>query len=131
MRQKIIASNGSIQSIKEIPDNIKALYKTVWEIPQRTIIDMAADRGAFVCQSQSMNLYFKEPNFAKLSSAMMYAWEKGLKTIVYYTRTQAAREAIKFTVDKKIEDSMKAESSIEEGIACSLDNPETCEICSS
>jgi ribonucleoside-diphosphate reductase alpha chain len=139
LRQKIIASNGSIQNIQEIPNHIKPLYKTVWEISQKTIIDLAADRGAYVCQSQSMNLYFKDANFAKLSSAYMYAWKKGLKTIVYYTRTTAAREAIKFTVDKDIEKQMQSPppsqpQSLEEnleGIACSLDNPEACEMCSS
>jgi len=139
LRQKIIASNGSIQNILEIPETIKTLYKTVWEISQRTIIDMAADRGAYVCQSQSMNLYFKDATFAKLSSAYMYAWKKGLKTIVYYTRTTAARDAVKFTVDKDIEKQMQSpppsqtkilEESLE-GIACSLDNPEACEMCSS
>ena len=139
LRQKIIISSGSIQNISEIPDNIKSLYKTVWEIPQRVIIDMAADRGAFTCQSQSMNLYFKDANFAKLSSAYMYGWKKGLKTIVYYTRTTAAREAIKFTVDKEIEKQMQqsppsssrlSEEDLE-GIVCSLDNPEACEMCGS
>jgi ribonucleoside-diphosphate reductase alpha chain len=139
LRQKIIASNGSIQNILEIPETIKTLYKTVWEISQRTIIDMAADRGAYVCQSQSMNLYFKDATFAKLSSAYMYAWKKGLKTIVYYTRTTAARDAVKFTVEKDIEKQMQSpppsqtkilEESLE-GIACSLDNPEACEMCSS
>lgn len=134
IRQKIIASNGSIQNISEIPQNIKDIYKTVWEIPQRVIIDMAADRGAFVCQSQSMNLYFKDAVFAKLSSAFMYGWKKGLKTVVYYTRTTAARDAIKFTVDKDIEKEVKDDSKSSddnmEGIACSLDNPDSCEMCS-
>lgn len=134
IRQKIIASNGSIQNISEIPQNIKDIYKTVWEIPQRVIIDMAADRGAFVCQSQSMNLYFKDAVFAKLSSAFMYGWKRGLKTVVYYTRTTAARDAIKFTVDKDIEkevkDNSKSSDDNMEGIACSLDNPDSCEMCS-
>lgn len=128
IRQLIIAHNGSIQSIAVIPDEIKQLYKTVWEISQKVVIDMAADRGPFIDQSQSMNLYFKNATFAKLSSAFMYAWEKGLKTIVYYTRTQGAREAIKFTVDKNIEEQAKREEM--EGIACSLDDPEGCEACS-
>jgi ribonucleoside-diphosphate reductase alpha chain len=132
LRQKIIAANGSIQNIPEIPDHIKPLYKTVWEISQRAIIDMAADRGTFTCQSQSMNLYFKDANFAKLSSAYIYAWKKGLKTIVYYTRTTAARDAIKFTVDKDIEKEMqKSNEEAMEGIVCSLDNPEACVMCSS
>jgi ribonucleoside-diphosphate reductase alpha chain len=134
MRQKIIVANGSIQSIPEIPDNLKQLYKTVWEISQKTIIDLAADRGAYICQSQSMNLYFKDANFAKLSSAYMYGWKKGLKTIVYYTRTMAAREAIKFTVDKEIEKEVQQQAkkdTVEEEIACSLDDPDSCVMCGS
>jgi ribonucleoside-diphosphate reductase alpha chain len=103
MKNKIIASNGSVQNIPEIPQDIKELYKTVWEIKQRTIIDMAADRGAFICQSQSLNLFIAEPNFAKLTSMHFYAWEKGLKTGMYYLRTKPAATAIKFTVDKQYE----------------------------
>lgn len=99
IRNKIIAHDGSIQGIPEIPDDIKRLYRTVWEMSQKVLIDHSAIRAPYVCQSQSLNLYFKNPTTAKLSSAYMYAWKKGLKTIVYYTRTSAAREAIKFTVD--------------------------------
>ncbi|MFM9008512.1 MAG: ribonucleoside-diphosphate reductase subunit alpha, partial [Bacteroidota bacterium] len=101
MKNKIIAANGSIQNIAEIPQDIKELYKTVWEIKQRTIIDMAADRGAYICQSQSLNLFIAEPNFAKLTSMHFYAWERGLKTGMYYLRTKPATTAIKFTVDKQ------------------------------
>jgi ribonucleoside-diphosphate reductase alpha chain len=103
MKNKVIANNGSIQNISEIPEEIKELYKTVWEIKQRTIIDMAADRGAYICQSQSLNLFIAEPNFAKLTSMHFYAWEKGLKTGMYYLRTKPAANAIKFTVDKQYE----------------------------
>ena len=103
MKNKIIAANGSIQHIPEIPSDIKELYKTVWEIKQRTIIDMAAERGAFICQSQSLNLFIAEPNFAKLTSMHFYAWELGLKTGMYYLRTKPAATAIKFTVDKQYE----------------------------
>ncbi|EGW34140.1 uncharacterized protein SPAPADRAFT_49208 [Spathaspora passalidarum NRRL Y-27907] len=99
MRNKIIMENGSIQNIASIPQEIKDLYKTVWEISQRVIIDMAADRGKFVDQSQSMNIYLKQPTFGKLTSCHFYAWEKGLKTGMYYLRTQAATRAIQFTVD--------------------------------
>jgi ribonucleoside-diphosphate reductase alpha chain len=99
LKNKIIAANGSVQNIKEIPDNIKALYKTVWEISQKVIINMAADRGAYICQSQSMNLFVQDANFAKLSSMHFYAWKAGLKTGMYYLRTKAAADAIKFTVD--------------------------------
>lgn len=100
MRQKLIAANGSIQSIPEIPQNIKDIYKTVWEISQKSIIDMSADRGAYICQSQSLNIHLTNPNFGKLTSMHFYAWKKGLKTGMYYLRTNAAADAIKFTLDK-------------------------------
>ncbi len=100
MRQKLIAANGSIQNIPEIPQNIKDIYKTVWEISQKAIIDMSADRGAFICQSQSLNIHLTNPNFGKLTSMHFYAWKKGLKTGMYYLRTNAAADAIKFTLDK-------------------------------
>lgn len=100
MRQKLIAANGSIQAIPEIPQNIKDIYKTVWEISQKAIIDMSADRGAYICQSQSLNIHLTNPNFGKLTSMHFYAWKKGLKTGMYYLRTNAAADAIKFTLDK-------------------------------
>ncbi len=98
LKNELIRNNGSVQNIDAIPADIKELYKTVWEIKQKTIIDMAADRGAFICQSQSMNLFVESPNFGKLSSMHFYAWEKGLKTGMYYLRTKAAADPIKFTV---------------------------------
>jgi len=101
MKNKIIAENGSIQNIPEIPADIKELYKTVWEIKMRNIIDMAADRGAYICQSQSLNLFVSSPNAAKLTSMHFYAWKKGLKTGMYYLRTQAAAQAVKFTVENQ------------------------------
>jgi ribonucleotide reductase alpha subunit len=103
MKNRIVGENGSIQNIDEIPENIKALYKTVWEISQKVIINMAADRGAFICQSQSMNLFVQNASASKLTSMHFYAWEKGLKTGIYYLRTKAAVDAIKFTVDKQAE----------------------------
>ncbi len=103
MKTKIIAANGSIQNIAEIPADIKELYKTVWEIKQRNIIDMAADRGAFICQSQSLNLFVDAPNSSKLTSMHFYAWKKGLKTGMYYLRSQAATQAVQFTVEKQAE----------------------------
>lgn len=109
MKNKIMAHNGSIQNIEEIPDNIKALYKTVWEIKQKDLIDMAADRGAFIDQSQSLNVFIDQPNHAKLTSMHFYGWKAGLKTGMYYMRTKPASQAIKFTVpsdsfgDKKLE----------------------------
>lgn len=101
MKNKIIAANGSIQKIDEIPADIKELYKTVWEIKQRNLIDMAADRGAFICQSQSLNLFVESPTTSKLTSMHFYAWKKGLKTGMYYLRTQAATQAVQFTVEKQ------------------------------
>lgn len=100
MRQKLIATNGSVQPIPEIPQNIKDIYKTVWEISQKAIIDMSADRGAYICQSQSLNIHLKDPNFGKLTSMHFYAWKKGLKTGMYYLRSTAAADAIQFTLDK-------------------------------
>lgn len=100
MRQKLIATNGSVQPIPEIPQHIKDIYKTVWEISQKAIIDMSADRGAYICQSQSLNIHLTDPNFGKLTSMHFYAWKKGLKTGMYYLRSTAAADAIKFTLDK-------------------------------
>ncbi|MFD0792605.1 ribonucleoside-diphosphate reductase subunit alpha [Mucilaginibacter litoreus] len=101
MKDRIISANGSIQDIAEIPADIKELYKTVWEIKMRNIIDMAADRGAYICQSQSLNLFISSPNASKLTSMHFYAWKKGLKTGMYYLRTQAASQAVKFTIESQ------------------------------
>ena len=101
MKNKIIANNGSVQNINAIPADIKELYKTVWEIKQRNLIDMAADRGAYICQSQSLNLFVDTPTVAKLTSMHFYAWKKGLKTGMYYLRTQAATQAVQFTIEKQ------------------------------
>jgi ribonucleoside-diphosphate reductase alpha chain len=139
LKSKIISANGSVQDIPEIPENIKELYKTVWEIKQKTVIDMAADRGAYICQSQSLNLFIQNPNFAKLTSMHFYGWKKGLKTGMYYLRTKAAVDAIKFTVEtthneevpKEVlgnEDELILQRKTE--MACSLDNPDACESCS-
>jgi ribonucleoside-diphosphate reductase alpha chain len=101
MKNKIIFHNGSVQAIDEIPQGIKNIYKTAWEIKQRTIIDMAADRGAYICQSQSLNLFVDTPSASKLTSMHFYGWKKGLKTGMYYLRTQAATQAVQFTVEKQ------------------------------
>ena len=132
MRQKIMTANGSVQNIKEVPQNLKALYKTAWEISQKAIIEQSADRGAYICQSQSLNIFMENANFGKLTSMHFYGWEKGLKTGMYYLRTKAATDAIKFTVEKTIASepaSIDVETQQAE-IACSLDNPENCEMCS-
>ncbi len=138
LKNDIIAANGSIQNLDVIPQNIKDLYKTVWEIKQKDLIDMAADRGAYICQSQSLNLFVQNPNFGKLTSMHFYAWKKGLKTGMYYLRTKAATDAIKFTVEKQAavqpEVLQQAPKTVEEqqaAIACSLDDPESCEACGS
>jgi ribonucleoside-diphosphate reductase alpha chain len=143
LKNKIIGANGSIQNISEIPDNIKELYKTVWEIKQKAIIDMAADRGAYICQSQSLNIFMETPNMAKLTSMHFYAWKKGLKTGMYYLRSKAAAEAIKFTVQTQGEKQFTpvvneirpavavVGADVQADISCSLDNPEDCEACGS
>jgi len=100
LKNKLIAANGSVQNIDEIPENLKELYRTAWEISQKDIIEMSADRGAYIDQSQSLNIFMENANFAKLTSMHFYGWEKGLKTGMYYLRTKAARDAIQFTVDK-------------------------------
>jgi ribonucleoside-diphosphate reductase alpha chain len=99
IRSQIMAENGSIANIKEIPANIRELFKTVWEIPQKTLIQMSRDRAPFICQSQSLNLFLAEPTYAKITSMHMFAWKQGLKTGCYYLRTKAASSAQKFTVD--------------------------------
>lgn len=137
IKNKIVAANGSVQDIAEIPENIKEVYKTVWEIKQRAVIDMAADRGAFIDQSQSLNLFIQDPNFAKLSSMHFYAWKKGLKTGMYYLRTKAATDAIKFTVEGHSNHNIVATTqtvSKEEAMAeisCSIDNKDDCLACGS
>ncbi|TAG57603.1 MAG: ribonucleoside-diphosphate reductase subunit alpha [Cytophagales bacterium] len=134
IKNKLMTANGSVQNIAEIPQNIKDIYKTVWEIKQKTIIDMSADRGAYICQSQSLNIYMTEPNFGKMTSMHFYAWKKGLKTGMYYLRTTAAADAVKFTVEKQAEPSLVPLINDEQKVAdmvCSLDNPEGCEACGS
>ncbi|MCC5917765.1 MAG: ribonucleoside-diphosphate reductase subunit alpha [Cryomorphaceae bacterium] len=158
MKNEIIRANGSVQHIENIPEEIKVLYKTVWEMSMKDIIDMAADRGIFIDQSQSLNLFVESPNLGKLTSMHFYAWKKGLKTGMYYLRTKSATDAIKFTVGKKAvaEPSITAESlqqrqvdtktlgekrsqellaangyTAEEALACSIDNPDECEACGS
>ena len=124
--------DGSIQNIQEIPQNLKDLYKTAWEISQKAIIDQAADRGAYICQSQSLNIFMENANFGKLTSMHFYGWEKGLKTGMYYLRTKAATDAIKFTIDKNVvaEPTAKSIEEAQAEVACSLDDPDNCEMCS-
>lgn len=135
MKNRLIAANGSVQNIDEIPDNIKLLYRTAWEISQRSILDMAADRGAYICQSQSLNIFMENVTNSKLTSMHFHAWKSGLKTGMYYLRTKAAVDAIQFTVDKKykIKDSPTVpEFTQEEAIEmCSIENDDDCEMCGS
>lgn len=129
MKNRIIAENGSIQNISSIPGDLKEIYKTVWEISQRVIIDMAADRGAFIDQSQSLNIHLADPNYGKLTSMHFYGWKKGLKTGMYYMRSRPAVDAIKFTVDQE---ALKNDKSKEDlaTMVCSLENKDACMMCS-
>lgn len=156
MKNKLISANGSVQGIPEIPKDLKELYKTVWEIKQKTILEMAADRGAYICQSQSLNIHIQDVNFGKLTSMHFHAWKLGLKTGMYYLRTKAAADAIKFTVEKQAEVQIEQTNNVNEtemqyaahtvqaaasfsaddsqnrsDMACSLDNPEACDACGS
>ena len=153
MRNRIIAANGSIQDIPEIPQNIKEIYRTVWEISQKSILDMAADRGPYIDQSQSLNVHIQDPNFGKLTSMHFHAWKRGLKTGMYYLRTKAATSAIQFTVDKsklaqpevatattaaqagggqaRIDYQQANEDQKRSDMSCSLDDPEGCIACGS
>ena len=138
MKDEILRHKGSIQAIPGIPDHIKQLYKTTWEIKQKNVIDMAADRGAYIDQSQSMNIHMIDANAAKVSSMHFYGWKKGLKTGMYYLRTKAAADAIQFTVEQK-----KAQDQTVSGLAdmaevtsmetpvCSIDGPDDCLSCGS
>ncbi|ESO89554.1 hypothetical protein LOTGIDRAFT_206843 [Lottia gigantea] len=138
MKNRIISEGGSIQNIDEIPKDLKDLYKTTWEISQKTVIKMAADRGAYIDQSQSLNIHIAEPNYGKLTSMHFYAWKLGLKTGMYYLRTKPAANAIKFTVDKTKLKSKETKPSPETqvaednvaAIACSLANKDDCMMCS-
>jgi len=134
MKNKLIAANGSLQNIPEVPEDLKALYKTVWEISQKTLINMARDRGAFIDQSQSFNVHIKGPTRKKLTSMHFYGWNRGLKTGMYYLRSQAAADAIKFTVDQKLLDEETMQKIAEEAtqnMSAALDNQEECLMCGS
>ena len=142
LKNHMVASNGSVQGLP-IPDELKKIYKTVWEVKQRTLVDMAADRGAFIDQSQSFNVHMSDANFGKLTSLHFHAWKKGLKTGMYYLRTRAAADAIKFTVDtaalkenvgasnKKHEQQTAEEEQKLAAMVCSLENKEDCLMCGS
>ena len=133
IRNKIKLSEGSIQDIEEFSPELKERYRTAWEIPMRSLIDMMADRGAFIDQSASLNLFMESPNIGKLSSMYMYAWQKGLKT-TYYLRSRPATRIAQVTADYKVVDIVPEEPDVvaysdAEALACSLENPEACEAC--
>jgi ribonucleoside-diphosphate reductase alpha chain len=155
MKNNLVRASGSVQAIPNIPQNIKDLYKTAWEIKQRSILDMSADRGAFICQSQSLNIFLEEPNFGKLTSMHFHAWKKGLKTGMYYLRTRAASAPVQFTLGKQAEAQIEPATEVvaekelnyvqyaedhtrpmaprdsRSDMQCSLDDPEGCEACGS
>ena len=131
IRTKIKMANGSIQDIEEIPEAMRQLYRTSWELPMKSVIDMAAGRGAFIDQSQSLNLFMESPNIPKLSSMYFYAWKKGLKT-TYYLRSRPATEIAKTTISIQEQRQSKQKEYghfSTEQMACSLENPESCEAC--
>ena len=128
VKNKIVMAGGSVQGIAEIPEELQALYQTAWEIRQKAIVEMAADRGGFIDQSQSLNIHMEEANYGKLSSMHFYAWKKGLKTGMYYLRTRPAAQAIKFTVKQP---EKKVEFTEQESLACSLASPDDCVACGS
>ena len=123
MRDRIKRNEGSVQGIPEIPEELQLLYRTAWELPQKSLIDMAAARGPFIDQGQSLNLFMATPTIGKLSSMYLYAWKKGLKT-TYYLRSRPATQIAKATISQ--EDTPYTEA---EALACSLENPESCEAC--
>ena len=133
LKNMIIANNGSVQNIDGIPENIKALYKTAWEIKQKIIIQQSIDRGPYICQTQSLNLFFEEPNYKLLSSALFYGWSKGLKTGSYYIRSRPKVQAQQFTIDPTLKKNQVIKSSdktIDTTNRYDLENPSVCESCS-
>ena len=139
MKDDILRHKGSIQAIDTIPEHIREMYKTTWEIKQKRVLDMAADRGAYIDQSQSLNIHMVDANPAKVTSMHFYGWRQGLKTGMYYLRTKAAADAIQFTLESKVKDDQTVSGLAEraedvdslEAIACSLDSPDDCLMCGS
>eukprot|EP00475_Leptophrys_vorax_P043595 TRINITY_DN8448_c0_g2_i1.p1 TRINITY_DN8448_c0_g2~~TRINITY_DN8448_c0_g2_i1.p1 ORF type:complete len:249 (+),score=14.00 TRINITY_DN8448_c0_g2_i1:76-747(+) len=138
LKNEVVFQGGSVQDVEEIPAKLKDVYKTVWEVKQRAVVDMAADRGAFIDQSQSLNIHMDTPTFGKLTSLHFYTWTKGLKTGMYYLRTRAAADAIKFTVDAEAVQRRKERKAQEAEMqarmaemTCSLENRDGCLSCGS
>ncbi|KAH0819895.1 hypothetical protein GEV33_002896 [Tenebrio molitor] len=144
MKNQIIDNNGSIQNIPGIPSDLKQIYKTVWEISQKVVINMSADRGAFIDQSQSMNIHIASPNYGVMSSMHFYAWQKGLKTGMHYLKTKPGAGSVQVPTEKtkliahnengvtkeEKSDNMKKTPEEEAALICSLENPGACEMCS-
>lgn len=142
MRIELVKNNGSIQNIESIPQDIKDVYRTVWEMKASNLIDMSADRGLFICQSQSMNLFIRDVNVGKLNKALLYGWKKGLKTGMYYLRSNAkaqARQSLGVDIEMGSEDTTEVvtetvndiNQDIVDGLNCSLDDPDGCLMCGS
>ena len=139
LKDEILRHKGSIQGLFSIPEHIRELYKTTWEIKQRHVLDMAADRGAYIDQSQSLNIHMVDANPAKVTSMHFYGWKQGLKTGMYYLRTKAAADAIQFTVEASTKEDQTVGGLAEraddadslDAIACSLDSPDDCLMCGS
>ena len=127
IKNEIVRAGGSVQHLSEIPADLKAVYRTAWEIPQKSIIEMAAERGAYIDQSQSLNIFMEDPTVAKLSSMHMYGWKCGLKTGMYYLRTRPKAKPIQVTVPVAPKEPVYTEEQIN---ACRRDNPEGCLMCS-
>jgi ribonucleoside-diphosphate reductase alpha chain len=130
MRSRLKLSEGSVQDIEELSDDLRAIYRTAWELPMASLIDMAAERGAFIDQSQSLNLFVENPNIGPLSSMYFYAWKQGLKT-TYYLRSRPATRIAKTTIALREEARVPVVevASDADAVACSLENPESCEAC--
>jgi ribonucleoside-diphosphate reductase alpha chain len=125
LKDKIVAKGGSVQGLAEIPADVQTLYKTVWELKQKTLIDLAADRGAYICQSQSLNLFVADPDYSKLTSMHFYAWQKGLKTGIYYLRTKPPVAPQQVTIDPSLKAATVAAA------AAAANDPKECLMCSS
>jgi ribonucleotide reductase alpha subunit len=125
MKNQIITNSGSVQNITGIPESLKKIYKTIWEIPQKVLLEMSADRARFVDQTQSLNVYMASPTIAKLSSMHFYAWKLKLKTGMYYLRSKPASNAQQFSIQKNT-----TKTTIEEQLICSIDNRDACQSCS-
>jgi ribonucleotide reductase alpha subunit len=123
VKNSIVANHGSIQHLDMVPQEVREKYRTVWELPMRALIDMAADRGAYICQSQSLNLWLEDPNYSMLTSMHFYGWSKGLKTGIYYLRRRGKHQAQQFTIEPEIQEQV-------EGTRYEVDEDEICEMCS-